>query len=115
RREQLALRAFGRLPRPPQRPATLGGQLDAVAASIGRIGRASQEPALLELIEDRDQVARLDSQGQREVALRNRPLRIEVVENGELGPAQAAVREASAKPPGRCTGEAEEQQTEPRV
>jgi hypothetical protein len=79
-------------------------QLDAVTAPVRRIRQAGQKTPLLELVEQGHQVARLDPKRERQLALGDRPLRVEVVENCELGPPQPAVAEAAAEPPGGGAG-----------
>ena len=111
RTEQLMLRPPGRLAGSPHGPPALRGQLDKVPAPVGRVGSAAQEPALLELIEERHEIARLDAQRHRQVSLGDRPLRVEVVQDGELRPPQPALAEAPAEPP--CGGPRQAEDQEP--
>jgi hypothetical protein len=112
RAKQFALGSSRRLARSFHGLSALGCQLDPMATTIGRIGGAGQKSALLELIEERDEIARLDSERHRQIALRDRPLRVEMVEHGELGPPEPALPEAAAEPPGGGAGEAEDQEPE---
>jgi hypothetical protein len=100
RPEQVGLGAPGRHASPLDGSPAVNGQLHAMAAPVRRIRRPRQKVALLELIEQGDQVARLDPQRLRQIALGDGPLRIEMVEDRELGPPQAAIAKASPKPPG---------------
>jgi len=114
RLEQLALGAPRRQAGSLHGPAAIGGELDAVSSPVGCVRRASQEPAFLELIQQRHEVAGLDPQRQRQISLGDRALRVEMVKDGELGPSKATAGEAPAETPGGGSGEAKDQQTEPR-
>jgi hypothetical protein len=115
RPEQLALRAPGRLAAALHGAPAGDRELDAMASPVDWVGLASQELPLLELIEQGDEVARLDSQGQREVALGDWALRVQVVEHGEFGPSQPTVTETAAEAPGGSTRQAEDQEAESRA
>lgn len=86
-----------------------------MAAAIRRIGRALEEDAALELIKERHDVRGLDAKRERELALRHRPLRLEVVKDRELRPSQTALGEAAAQAPGRGSGESEDQEAASRA
>ena len=87
RSEQLALG-------PPRSPRGLAftsrawpcrGQLDQVPAPVGRVAeRERQSPRSSSASSSADEVARLDAQRHRQVPLGDRPLRVEVVQDGEL-------------------------------
>ena len=84
-----------------------------MAAPVRRVRRACQELSLLQLIEQGDEVARLDSQRQRQVSLGDRALGVEVVEDRILGPPQAALPKAPPQAPCGGAGEAKYQQPGP--
>jgi hypothetical protein len=71
-----------------------------VATAIGGVRPSPEQVAPLELIEQRDEVARLNPQRRCQVALGGRPLRVEVVEHGELRPAQPALAKTAPQAPG---------------
>src|SRR5262249_1962342 len=94
RPQQLALGAPGCLACSLHCPPPVRRQLDAVTSSVGRIRGAGQKPPVLELVQQSDQVAGLDPKREGQVTLRDRTLRVEVVQNRELGPSQPALVEA---------------------
>jgi hypothetical protein len=65
------------------------------------------------LVQEGDQVAGLDPKREGKITLRDRTLRVEVVQNRELGPSQPALAEAAAQAPGGGAGEAKDQEAEP--
>jgi hypothetical protein len=71
-------------------------------APIPWIGGPRQQAPPLELVEEADDVGRLDPQREGQLALGDGPLGIEVVKDRELSPSQAALGEASTKAP--CGG-----------
>jgi len=111
--EQLVLGAPGRLARSLHCPPPVRRQLDAVTSSVGRIRGAGQKPPVLELVQEGDQVAGLDPKLEGQVTLRDRTLRVQMVQNRELGPSQPALAEAAAQAPGGGAGEAKDQDSEP--
>ena len=100
--EQVCLGRPRRLRCPCESSASAGSQLNAVSAPIRGIRRTMQEAAPLKLVQERDDVGGLDPKRRRKLALGAGALSVEVMQNRELGPPQAALGEAPTEAP-RCS------------
>jgi hypothetical protein len=84
-------------------------------APISWIGGPRQQAPSLELVEQADDVGRLDPEREGQLALGDGPLGIEVVEDRELRPSQAALGEAPAQAPRGGAREPQEQESASRA
>jgi hypothetical protein len=78
-------------------------------APIPWIGGPRQQPPSLEVVEEADDVGRLDPQRERQLALGDGPLGIQVMEDCELRPPQAALGEAPTEAPRGGASESQDQ------
>jgi hypothetical protein len=86
-----------------------------MAPAIPGIGRTLKETAPLELVEQADDVGGLDAKRQRQVPLRRRALRLEVMEEAELRPPQSALGETAAEAPRRGSRQSKDEEATSRA
>src|SRR3954469_20141674 len=110
RSEDVRLGPLGRLAGQRHGAKALGRQLHPVPAPILWIGGPRQQPPALELVEERHDVGGLDAKRQRQVALRYRALRFEVVKTRNPRPSEPALGGAAARAPGRGSREPQNQE-----
>jgi len=84
RREELALNLGRGCLGASEAPGSFGSQLDHLAAPIAGVAAARDQAVVLELVEQGDEVRRVDSKGAGELAAVRGPALLEAVEDREL-------------------------------
>src|SRR5436190_8303182 len=111
RAKEVGLRRPRCLRRPRQNREAARGQLNSMTSPIRRIGRAMEKATALKVVQQRDDVRRLDSERGRQLALSDRTLGVEMMQDGVLGPSETALAEAAAQSPGGRAREPQNQET----